>query len=97
MDYTGSLHFVRTEEGKYSVTFTPGDLKEGASGAQHTFETENDFARFLLDAGFGAQHADGIQGAVHSVGRHAVDDFRISDREWRRLFAQPAAHAKGTH
>jgi hypothetical protein len=93
MEYEGTLHIVRTADSKYSVTFTPRDQNQGASGAQLTFDTENDFAQFLLDAGFGAQHADGIQGAVHSVGHHTVDDFRISDKEWRRLFAPSAAAA----
>jgi len=93
MDYEGSLHFVRTGDGKCSVTFTPRDLSAGASRAQLTFDTENDFAEFLLDAGFGAQHADGIQGAVHTVGHHTVDDYRISDKAWRRVFARPRARA----
>lgn len=91
MDYVGSLHFVRTGETEYSVTFTSRDFSEGAPSAQLAFVTENDLAQFLLDAGFGAQHSDGIQGALHSVGHHTVDDFRISEKHWHRLFQQSAA------
>ena len=96
MDYEGSLHFVRTPESNYSVTFTPSDLNAGASGAQLTFTNEAGFARFLLDAGFGAQHADGIQGALHSVGHHTVDDFWISESAWRRIFAPRTARTTTT-
>jgi hypothetical protein len=86
MEHEGALHIVRTRESDYSPA--------GVAGAERTFGTEAAFAEFLLDAGFGAQHSDGIQGAVHSVGHHTMD-VHFSERRFRRLFPQVASRAAG--
>ena len=92
MEYTGSLHFTRSGDSRYAVTFTPNDQTAGES-AERVFLNDEEFGEFLLDAGFGAQHADGIQGALDSVGHHTVNDRKISEKQWRHLFAGQAGRA----
>ena len=91
MNYAGSLRFVRTGETEYEVTFTPEDQPSaGGETIQRHINNEPAFAEFLLDAGFGAQHSDGIQGALHSVGHHSAD-VRLSERRYHRLFPGTAS------
>ncbi|HEV2380722.1 MAG TPA: hypothetical protein VG206_13130 [Terriglobia bacterium] len=94
MEHEGALHIVRTGESDYSVKFTANDPGKaaGVAEAERTFGTEAAFAEFLLDAGLGAQHSDGIQGALHSVGHHTID-VHFSERQFRRLFPQVALRA----
>jgi hypothetical protein len=96
MEHEGALHIVRARESDYSLRFTANDQgrSAGVAEAERTFGTEAAFAEFLLDAGFGAQHSDGIQGAVHSVGHHTMD-VHFSERRFRRLFPQVASRAAG--
>ena len=89
MEHTGSLQFKRSGDAGYAVTFT-ANPQSGGESVERILVNEGEFGEFLLDAGFGAQHSDGIQGAIHSIGHHTAD-VHFSDKQFRRLFPRAAA------